>query len=264
MIHMAKKQRVDQVLVERGMAVDLDEARRLVMAGKILLDGQLVFAPSQKISLTGELSQVQEPQFVSRGGDKLKAAFDAFDISVEGLVCADVGASTGGFTDCLLQRGAARVYAIDVGFGILDWGLRNDPRVIPLERTNARDLGKLSEPVDFITADVSFISLKMILPCLAGWYSEGGGQAVLLVKPQFEATKEESARGGGVISSPEIQRRVVMEVIDFASGEDFGTRGVIRSPLKGPAGNQEFLVWLTYPEGQLIPDSLEEKVNALF
>lgn len=261
---MAKKQRVDQILVLRGIAADLDEARRLVMAGKILSEGELLFAPSQKIPPDGELSRVQEAQFVSRGGEKLQAAMDSFKISVEGMVCADVGASTGGFTDCLLQAGAARVYAIDVGFGLLDWRLRNDTRVILLERTNARELGKLPEPVEFITADVSFISLKTVLPTLVGWYPEQGGQAVLLVKPQFEAAREESARGAGVISNPDIQKRVVLEVLDFASGREFETRGVIRSPLKGPAGNQEFLVWLTFPQRGISQISPEEMVNALF
>lgn len=182
---MVKKERVDQILVERGMAADLDEARRLVMAGKILSEGQLVLAPSQQINPEGELDLIQEPKFVSRGGDKLQAAFDKFNLSVENKVCADVGASTGGFTDCLLQNGAVRVYAVDVGYGILDWRLRNDTRVISLERTNARNLGQLPEKIEFITADVSFISLRTILPMMAGWFSKHGGEVVLLVKPQF-------------------------------------------------------------------------------
>lgn len=264
MVLMAKKQRVDQILVLRGIAADLDEARRLVMAGKILSEGELLFAPSQKIPPDGELSRVQEALFVSRGGEKLQAAIESFKISVKGMVCADVGASTGGFTDCLLQGGAARVYAIDVGFGLLDWRLRNDSRVIALERTNARELGKLPEPVEFITADVSFISLKTVLPSLVGWYPDQGGQAVLLVKPQFEAAREESARGAGVISDPDIQKRVLLEVLDFASDREFETRGVIRSPLKGPAGNQEFLVWLTFPLREISQIRPEEMVNALF
>jgi 23S rRNA (cytidine1920-2'-O)/16S rRNA (cytidine1409-2'-O)-methyltransferase len=261
---MAKTQRVDQILVERGMAADLDEARRLVMAGKVHVDGQLIFGPSQQISPDRTLSLSSEADFVSRGGQKLQAAFDEFAFSVEKLVCADVGASTGGFTDCLLQRGASRVYAIDVGYGVLDWRLRNDPRVIVLERTNARTLGKLPEPVDFIAADVSFISLKAILPSLAGWYASQGGEVVLLIKPQFEATKAESARGAGVITNQDIQRRVTLEVLDFASQKGFKTRGVIRSPLKGPAGNEEFLAWLSYSKGRMGREDLEEKVNALF
>ena len=261
---MAKMQRVDQILVKRGMANNLDEARRLVMAGKILSEGQLILAPSQKIYPDRELSLAQKAQFVSRGGDKLQAAFNAFNLSVKGLVCADVGASTGGFTDCLLQGGAARVYAIDVGYGILDWRLRNDTRVIVLERTNARDLDKLPETVEFITADVSFISLKKILPILAGWYSEQGGESVLLVKPQFEAAREESARGAGVISDPEIHRRILLEVLGFAAGNGFEIKGVLRSPLLGPAGNQEYLAWLNYREDQAGWEGLQEKIDALF
>lgn len=244
--------------------MDLDEARRLVMAGEVLLDGQLIFAPSQKIPPEGELQLAPKAPFISRGGEKLEAAIKAFEISVVELVCADVGASTGGFTDCLLQHGASRVYAVDVGYGILDWTLREDPRVIVLERTNARTLKKLPETVDFITADVSFISLKMILPSLANWYSNRGGEAVLLIKPQFEATKEESAQGAGVITNPEIQKRVIQEVLEFAAGEGFETQGVIRSPLKGPAGNQEFLAWLSYCGGKGDREGMQEKVNLLF
>ena len=261
---MAKKQRVDQLLVKRGIAVDLDDARRLVMAGKVLSEGQLIHAPSQTISLDGELCLVQGAQFVSRGGEKLHAALEEFNISVEGLVCADAGASTGGFTDCLLQGGAARVYAIDVGYGILDWRLRNDPRVVVLERTNVRELGNLQEPVVFITADVSFISLKKVLPTLAGWYSELGGEAVLLVKPQFEAAREESARGAGVISEPGIHRRILLEVLDFAAGKGFEIKGVIRSPLQGPAGNQEYLAWLHYHAAEGRREDLQEKIDDLF
>jgi 23S rRNA (cytidine1920-2'-O)/16S rRNA (cytidine1409-2'-O)-methyltransferase len=261
---MAKKERVDQILVERGLAADLDEAMRLVMAGKVLSEGQLLIAPSQEISRDGELRLVEGAKFVSRGGEKLLAAIEKFDILVKGIVCADVGASTGGFTDCLLQAGAAKVYAIDVGQGLLDWDLRNDSRVIPLEKTNARDLGNLPEPVGFISVDVSFISLKQILPVLVGWYAGARGQAVLLVKPQFEATREESARGAGVISDPEIHRRVILEVLDCASGVGFETKGVIRSPLLGPAGNQEFLVWLTYSAENQEQAGFREKVEDLF
>ena len=261
---MAKKQRVDQLLVERGIADDLDEARRLVMAGKVLVEGQLIIGPSQQVSPAGELRLSSEADFVSRGGEKLQAAFEEFAFSVEMLICADVGASTGGFTDCMLQHGASRVYAIDVGYGVLDWRLRNDSRVILLERTNARTLGKLPEPVDFIAADVSFISLKAILPSLAGWYPSRGGEAVLLIKPQFEATQTESAQGAGVITDQDIHRRVTLEVLDFAAQRGFETLGVIRSPLKGPAGNQEFLAWLSYLKDMKGGEGLEEKVNALF
>jgi len=262
---MAKKQRVDQILVQRGFAANLDEARRLVMAGQVLMEGQVVFKPSQTVLPEVELSLTKKEPFVSRGGEKLQAAFEAFGISVKDRVCADVGSSTGGFTDCLLQQGAARVYAVDVGFGLLDWRLRNDPRVTVLERTNARDLKELPGPAAFITADVSFISLKKILPAMALWYAKEGGEAVLLVKPQFEASREESARGAGVISDPSIHKRVLLEVLGFAAGKGFETWGIIRSPIKGPAGNQEYLAWLKYPGSPGgIEGIIEEKVNVLF
>lgn len=261
---MAKKVRVDQILVQRGIAEDLDEARRLVMAGKVLSEGQLIFTPSQKVAQDGDLSLTPQAVFVSRGGEKLQAALEEFKVSPKGLICADVGASTGGFTDCLLQAGAARVYAVDVGYGILDWGLRNDDRVVVLERTNARDLEKLSEPVTLITADVSFISLKKILPSLRGWYPPGGGQAVLLVKPQFEATRDEAAQGAGVISDPAIHRRVLEEVLGFALEKGFEVRGIIRSPLRGPAGNQEYLAWLNYPNEIQESERLQGMFDFLF
>jgi 23S rRNA (cytidine1920-2'-O)/16S rRNA (cytidine1409-2'-O)-methyltransferase len=224
----------------------------------------LIFTPSQQILLEGDLSLAPQSHFVSRGGEKLLAALEEFQISPQGRVCADVGASTGGFTDCLLQKGAARVYAIDVGYGILDWRLRNDSRVVVLERTNARDLEIIAEPVTLITADVSFISLKKILPSLRGWYPAQGGEAVLLVKPQFEAKREESAPGAGVISDPAIHRRVLEEVLGFAQKKGYEVRGVIRSPLRGPAGNQEFLAWLSYPNGTDASGRLQDIIKVLF
>jgi 23S rRNA (cytidine1920-2'-O)/16S rRNA (cytidine1409-2'-O)-methyltransferase len=261
---MAKTQRVDQLLVDRGIAADLEEARRLVMAGKVLSGDQLMIGPSQEISQDRDLQIIPAGEFVSRGGAKLQAAFEEFAIKVGGLVCADVGASTGGFTDCLLQHGADQVFAIDVGYGILDWNLRHDPRVVVLERTNARTLGKLPKPVEFISADVSFISLKAILPTLTGWYADQGGEAVLLIKPQFEATKEEAARGAGVIASLEIHQRVITEVLDSAADQGFHTQGVIRSPLRGPAGNQEYLAWLGFKRNEGDPQALEEMIDELF
>ena len=206
---MAKKQRIDQSLVSVGLADDLDIANRLVMAGKVQYLGQLVFQSSQQISNPEGITLIPEQKFVSRGGEKLQAAFDQFSIDVKGKVCADIGASSGGFTDCLLQHGADKVFAIDVGYGILEWKLRNNPKVEVLERTNARNLEELSETVDFITADVSFISLKKILLPASGWFSKNGGQAVVLIKPQFEAAREESAKGAGVIVDPAIHQRIL-------------------------------------------------------
>jgi 23S rRNA (cytidine1920-2'-O)/16S rRNA (cytidine1409-2'-O)-methyltransferase len=244
---MAKRKRVDQLLLEREIAKDLEEARLLVMAGKVYHQDQVVIQPSLQIAADAELRVLQDSRFVSRGGEKLQAAFEHFPLSVDQLVCADIGASTGGFTDCLLQHGAARVYAIDVGYGLLDWGLRNHPRVLVMERTNARKLSLLPEEIDFFSVDVSFISLKKLLPQASRWYRPRGGEAVILIKPQFEASREEAARGEGVIRDAGIHRRILTEVLDFASRNRFQIKGLIRSPLLGPDGNCEFLAWLGFP-----------------
>lgn len=245
---MSKSCRVDQRLLELGLAENLDQARRLVMAGRVLSGGQLISQPSQTVPVDSGLELTPGQRFVSRGGEKLQAAFEEFELEISGRICADVGASTGGFTDCLLQAGAEKVYAIDVGYGILDWTLRNDNRVITLERTNARKLKQLPEPISFFTADVSFISLKKILPSVVNWSSEQGAEGVVLIKPQFEAKKEESAKGEGVISDPAVHRRVLKEILSFSEELNFMIKGLIRSPLIGPAGNQEFLAWLVYPK----------------
>jgi 23S rRNA (cytidine1920-2'-O)/16S rRNA (cytidine1409-2'-O)-methyltransferase len=261
---MAKKQRIDQSLVSMGLANDLDEANRLVMAGKVQYLGQLVFQSSQQISDPEGITLIPKQKFVSRGGEKLQAAFDQFSIDVKGKLCADIGASSGGFTDCLLQHGADKVFAIDVGYGILEWKLRKNPKVEVLERTNARNLEKLPETVDFITADVSFISLKKVLLPASGWFSKNGGQAVVLIKPQFEATRVESAKGAGVIVDPAIHQRILVEILDFASAHGFTPAGLIRSPLKGPAGNVEFLAWLSYPGDSIGKEKILGMVTSLF
>ena len=261
---MVDNLRVDQLLVQQGLAEDIDKARRLVMAGKVLCRGQMVFKPSEIVTDQIDIQLIEDAPFVSRGGEKLQSAFESFPVSAKDRICADVGASTGGFTDCLLQHGAARVYAIDVGYGLLDWKLRNDPRVILLERTNARKLERLPEQVDLVTADVSFISLKKIIPALAGWYRGGAGEALLLIKPQFEASRRESARGAGVIRDPAIHRRVLEELLNFASRVGFLPRGLIRSPLQGPAGNQEFIIWLTFQSGGWKDAQTGDLISPLF
>ena len=215
---MAKKKRVDQVLVDKGLANDLDEAQRLVMAGKVRYREQQVMNSSQLVGNPEDITLAREPEFVSRGGEKLQAVFKKFPLSVDGKVCADIGASTGGFTDCLLKNGASVIYAIDVGYGLLDWGIRNDKRVVVLERTNARTLTDLPQPIDFFCADVSFISLNKILPSAASWFNPEGGEAVVLIKPQFEATREEAARGAGVIEDPNIHQRILTEIIERKHG----------------------------------------------
>lgn len=248
------KERVDVLLVERGLADSRALAQRLVMAGQVRADGQLVAKPAVKVD-TGALLEVDHgPPFVSRGGEKLEAALATFCLDVGGWVCADVGASTGGFTDCLLQNGAARVYAIDVGRGILHWKLRQDERVVVMERTNARHLEVLPEAVNLVTIDASFISLKLLLPVVKTWLLPQGGPVIALIKPQFEAGRRQAARGAGVIRDPEIHQQVLTEVLTFAQESGYSLRGLIRSPLIGPKGNTEFLAWLVYPAGPAGPE----------
>ena len=237
------KTRLDISLVEQGFAETQDLAQRLVIAGKVRVDGQLAVAPSLKIRDNASLSVDAGKRYVSRGGDKLAGALDAFSVNVQDLVCADAGASTGGFTDCLLQHGAVKVYAIDVGHGILAWKLRNDPRVVVMEKTNARFVEKLPERVNLTVIDASFISLKILLPVVKDWLDEKGS-VIALIKPQFEATREEANAGKGVIRDPKIHKRVLKEILGFAEEQGFSNRGLIRSPIQGPKGNIEFLAWL--------------------
>jgi len=236
-----KRERLDQMLVQRGLAESRNQAQRLIMAGQVRLDGEVTLRPSKEVPATAAIAVDDGPRFVSRGGEKIEAALETFGLSVEGKVCADVGASTGGFTDCLLQRGARRVYAIDVGRGILHWKLRNDPRVVLLEGTNARHLERLPEAIDLVSIDAAFISLALLLPPAAGWLAPGG-DVVALVKPQFEAGREAVGRGG-VVRDSRIHREVLERVVTEAANAGLGPQGILRSPLRGPRGNIEFLLW---------------------
>jgi 23S rRNA (cytidine1920-2'-O)/16S rRNA (cytidine1409-2'-O)-methyltransferase len=244
------KARVDLLMVERGLADSRALAQRMVMAGQVRVDGELVHKPSAQVPADALIEVDAGPPFVSRGGEKLEAALATAMIPVQDRVCADVGASTGGFTDCLLQNGARKVYAIDVGHGILHWQLRQDPRVVVMERTNARYLERLPEPVSLVTVDASFISLKLLLPVIRGWLPAPGGAAIVLIKPQFEAGRSAVQRGQGVIRDPAVHRQVLREVLSSAGEAGFSVGGVIRSPLLGPKGNAEFLAWLDYPSRQ--------------
>ncbi len=250
---MSTKQRLDVLLVERGLIPSRELARRMIMAGEVTANGQIIDKPGARVAADADLSVREMPRFVSRGGEKLEAALAAFAIPVEGKICADVGASTGGFTDCLLQHGAAKVYAIDVGYGQLDFRLRQDPRVVVMERTNARFLDSLPEPVEIVTIDASFISLRLLLPVAKGWLT-GQGSVIVLIKPQFEAGKRDVGKGG-VVKSPDVHRRVLHEVLAAAQDEGFTVAGLIRSPLKGPAGNIEFLARLAY--GDPLPEPVD-------
>ncbi|MDY6874620.1 MAG: TlyA family RNA methyltransferase [Chloroflexota bacterium] len=244
------KKRLDVLLVERNLAESRAQAQRLIRAGLVRVVGQVADKPGTQVATNVEITLQACPRFVSRGGDKLEAALVRFGLDVTGMVAADVGASTGGFTDCLLQHGACRVYAIDVGYGQLAWRLRNDRRVVVMERTNARYLEDLPEPVDMVTADVSFISLGLILPMVVRWFTssssppvEGGkGRVVALIKPQFEAGRREVGKGG-VVRDLEVHRRVLERVLSIAAELGLVLCGLMPSPLRGPAGNVEFLAW---------------------
>jgi len=267
------KIRLDILLTERGLAESRAKAQALIMAGRVRVNGQVALKPAAAIDSESALTVDPGPRFVSRGGEKLDAALEAFHIDVAGMVCADVGASTGGFTDCLLQRGAAKVYAIDVGKGILHWKLRNDPRVVVMEETNARFLESLPERVDLATVDASFISLKILLPVVKEWLklfplsfslAEERGKrkeegVVALIKPQFEAGKKDVSRGDGVIRDAEVHRKVLLDILSFAQNEGFGIRGLIKSPLRGPKGNVEFLVWLEAGENSVDLPAMVER-----
>jgi 23S rRNA (cytidine1920-2'-O)/16S rRNA (cytidine1409-2'-O)-methyltransferase len=248
------KVRVDVLLVERGLVESRSIAQRLVMAGQVRVDGQLVHKPAVKVPGNASLEIDSGPRFVSRGGEKLEAALDAFNVDMRGLACADVGASTGGFTDCLLQHGAARVYAVDVGQGILHWKLRQHPKVEVIEKTNVRDLELLAKPVDLVTIDVSFISLHVPLRVVRGWFGERGGCVIALIKPQFEAGREQANRGKGVIRDARIHLDVLTEVLGSAQALGYRVLGLIRSPLLGQKGNVEFLLHLGYPASDEPPD----------
>ena len=242
-----KKMRIDLLLVERSLAESRSKAQRLIMAGQVKVDGQVVQKPSFSYLGDVEITIDSGQRYVSRGGEKLEEALSVFQIDVAGLICADVGASTGGFTDCLLQHGANKVFSIDVGKGILHWNLRNDERVVAMEGVNARKIDRLSDNVDLVTMDASFISSKVLIPVVQGWFLEPRGQVILLIKPQFEAGKTEVSRGKGVIRDADIHKRVLMDVLQFAQDAGFQVSGLIKSPLLGPKGNQEFLAWFKWP-----------------
>jgi len=251
------KIRLDVLLVERGLADSRAKAQALIMAGQVRVNDQVALKPATATDSKSTLKVDSGPRFVSRGGEKLDGALETFAIDVKGFVCADVGSSTGGFTDCMLQRGAAKVYAIDVGKGILHWKLRNDRRVVVMEETNARFVESLPEKINFVTVDASFISLKILLPVIKKWLlplsafvNENEEEVkeersvLALIKPQFEAGKKDVSRGDGVIRNPEIHKQVLLDVLNYAKAEGFGLRGLVKSTLLGPKGNVEFLLWM--------------------
>jgi len=238
--------RLDQALVDRGMCESREKAKRAIMAGQVKINDHLAAKPSDPIHPGDHLTLVAGEKYVSRGGQKLEHALQCFQLRVEGLTAIDLGASTGGFTDCLLQAGAAKVWAVDVGHGQLAWKLRHDRRVVVMEKTNARHLTQAHFPQPFVPFDLavidcSFISLRKILPPTVALL-RANGKIISLIKPQFEAGKAEAARGAGVINDPAIHQRVLCELREFVAMQpQLLWRDTIESPLRGPAGNKEFL-----------------------
>ena len=242
-----KKQRLDLLLVQRGLAPSREKARTSVLAGDVLVDGEPFLRPAASVPEDARLELAKRPRYVGRGGDKLEHALDAFGLDVRGLVALDVGASTGGFTDCLLQRGASEVYAVDVGYGQLDYRLRNDARVVVLERRNIRDLAELPEAPDIATIDVSFIGLEKVLPSVIRLLRPGAS-IVALVKPQFQAKRSEVGKKG-VVRDPQVHAKVIGRVVAWATENGLRYGGLTTSPLRGPEGNREFFVlWRTLEE----------------
>jgi 23S rRNA (cytidine1920-2'-O)/16S rRNA (cytidine1409-2'-O)-methyltransferase len=237
----ADKQRIDQLLVDRGLAESRQKAQALILAGAVMVNGQKAQKPGHTVDASSVLELMEKLQYVSRGGLKLEKALDHFEINAEGKVCLDIGSSTGGFTDCLLQRGAQKVHALDVGTGQLDWKLRNDPRVVVREQFNARYLKfeDIGEFCDLAVCDVSFISVTLILPTLPS-VLRSGAEMVILVKPQFEVGRYDVGKGG-IVRDPELHAAACRRVAASAESLGFKTE-VIESPILGAEGNREFLL----------------------
>ncbi len=255
------RMRLDLLVVARGLAESRSKAQALILAGVVKINGEVCRRAGEAVLLTADVELVESLPYVSRGGYKLAHALDAFAIDVRDMTALDVGASTGGFTDVLLQRGARLVYAVDVGYGILDYKLRSDARVVVLERTNIRFLEALPEhpaatlPVSLCVIDVAFISLRLVLPAVKTLLA-ADGCVVALIKPQFEAGVDQVGKGG-VVRDPLVRAATIREVLVAAHGLGWGCHGLVRSPLQGPAGNVEFLAWLAPGVGQSIAQLIE-------
>jgi 23S rRNA (cytidine1920-2'-O)/16S rRNA (cytidine1409-2'-O)-methyltransferase len=237
-----KKTRIDQALVERGFFESRERAQRAIMAGEVRVGDRVFAKPAEKIDIDEKISVSEAPQFVGRGALKLAGALDHFEIDVRGKVALDIGASTGGFTDCLLQRGAAKVFAVDVGHGQLAWKLRNDPRVIVIEKVNARFLSRehVPEDVDLCAIDVSFISLTLILPRAFELITKKG-MILALIKPQFELERKEVGRGG-IVREPELHEKAQRKIVKFVEAANYDVIGLVPSTITGTDGNQEFFI----------------------
>jgi 23S rRNA (cytidine1920-2'-O)/16S rRNA (cytidine1409-2'-O)-methyltransferase len=240
--HSVPKQRLDNLLVSRELAENRSRAQALIMAGKVTVSGKVITKPGTQVDEDASLELAEKMPFVSRGGFKLAHALDEFKLDVASLTAVDVGASTGGFTDCLLQRGAKRVYSIDVGYGQLDFKLRQDPRVVVMERLNAHYPFSLPEKVNIATIDLSFISVTKVIPNVIGHLTQPG-YIIVLFKPQFEAERKEVGKGG-IIKDPQVHARVLGRFIVWAIDQDLRLRGLVASPILGAEGNKEFLILL--------------------
>ncbi len=238
------KERLDRLVVERGLTESREKARALILAGRVFVDGRRIDKAGKEVSVDAKVSLSEGLPYVSRGGIKLKGALDTFGLDVKGFKVMDVGASTGGFTDCLLQHGAEKVFAVDVGYGLLDWRLRKDERVEVLEKRNVRYLSfeEIGEQVDLITIDLSFISLEKVIPNLKV-FLKSDGSVLALVKPQFEVGKGEVGKGG-IVRNPEKHKKVIERLTDFSISHGFKVIGSVESPIRGSKGNREFWLYL--------------------
>ena len=253
------KVRLVELLLEKGHCDSLEIAKKVILAGEVRVNGEVVDKAGSTVPIDSELSLKTSNKLVGRGGLKLEGALKNFNLDVQGIVCADVGSSTGGFTQVLLNAGATKVYAIDVGYGELDWKLRSDARVCVMERTNARYLDSLPEPIKFVSIDVSFISLDKILPAVKKWI-DPQAKIVCLVKPQFEAAKSLVGEGG-IVKNPETHRAVLMNVIEMSVKIGFQVLGLMPSPIKGAKGNVEFLLLLEDDKGIKVGQDIEKLVS---
>ena len=255
-----KKIRIDKLLVERELAPTRAKGQALILAGEVFIDGKRVDKAGTAVPNNADITLKTPMPYVGRGGFKLAAALETFDIDVNGRLCADVGACTGAFTDVLLQNGASKVFAIDVGYGQLDWKLRQDDRVSVMERTNARYLETLDSQVSFVCLDVSFISLRLILPAVKKWLTDTA-DIVTLIKPQFEAGPKQVGKGG-IVKETAVHQQVLRDIIHWAQNNGYALVDLMQSPVKGSDGNIEFLAWFAVGERPLIDQELiEEKIK---
>lgn len=264
MAEKVEKERLDVLLVQQGLANSRELAKAYIMAGNVYVDGQKEDKAGTKVAVTAKLEvKGNQMKYVSRGGYKLEKAMDVFGIRLDGKICLDIGASTGGFTDCMLQNGASKVYAIDVGYGQFAWKLRNDERVVCLEKTNVRYVTheQVPDEGDFASIDVSFISLTKVLPAVLGVLGEKG-QMVCLIKPQFEAGREKGGKKG-VVRDSSVHREVIEMIVEYVRTQGLGILGLDFSPIKGPEGNIEYLIYLDKSRSGMHEDEVQARVDTV-